>query len=850
MNLKKILCAVLSTATLSASMSAFAAIPADVAGTRYEEPIQVLNSLKIMIGDDNGTFRPDDTIIRSEVAKMAVNAMGMESLAESSKGGSEFLDVPSDHWANGYIHVAASMGLIVGDGDGNFRPNDKITYAEAMTIFVRATGYEPAAQSKGGFPNGYMTTGSSAGLSSGVQSSVNEHISRGNVAFLTENALEANLMEQTGYGSNIRYEITDKTLLEDKLKVKKFEGQVTAFEGASIDGSAALAKNQIKIGDTIYQATESFMNLLGHNVIYYVKENTAGNDELILAVSKKTQNSTLEITADLFNKVTTRNSNHAIEYFKSEDSSATYTAEIENNAIMIYNGKKVEFNADLLNISNKEGSIALLDTTKNGKYNIVFVNEYKNYVVDQVTSANKITDKYGNGTLKLDDTVNYTIKRGFDEIDVQDLKEYDVLSVYESVDKTLYSVTVTSSSVEGKISGTDDKGIYIGDTHYKVAKNYTDILEINTEGVFYLDAAGKIAAVDTTSNLSSNYAYLLNAYTNSGTEVSTFKLYTKDGKERVLDANEKIRFNDSTIAAREVVSSLNSQGSTNKQLVTFTENADGKITGIKTARDNSSTGAVNKEMFTLNYKMNDAVYDGDLSKLGNVRIDDKTLIFSIPEGSTDYEIVDKSIFEDEQKYNADIYDMTESYTARVVVLKNAALKASADSSLAVVKQISSAVNSDDEQTKLLTALVDGEEKKLYAEDETVLVKNGGDALQIGDLIQYKTNSKGEIVSVRVLMDISAKNVENTAEPIENLQTIYGKVTKKFTGSINVTVNDGSEANYVLPDGVKVYSVDTSISRNNVTLASTADIQRYDSEEGNRVFLKLYKGAVEEVVIIK
>ena len=54
-----------------------AAVPEDVQGTRYEEPIQVLSALDIMVGDENGDYRPDDTIIRSEVAKIAVHAAGI-----------------------------------------------------------------------------------------------------------------------------------------------------------------------------------------------------------------------------------------------------------------------------------------------------------------------------------------------------------------------------------------------------------------------------------------------------------------------------------------------------------------------------------------------------------------------------------------------------------------------------------------------------------------------------------------------------------------------------------------------------------------------------------------------------
>lgn len=847
MNLKKILCAVISTATFTASLNALAAIPADVAGTRYEAPIQVLNALKIMIGDDNGTFRPEDTITRAEAAKMAVHAMGMESMAESSKGNNDFLDVPADHWSNGYVHVASSLGLVIGDGDGNFRPNDKITYAEAMTIFVRATGYEPAAQNKGGFPNGYMVTGTNAGLGDDVKCGTNEPISRGNVAFLAENALEAKLMEQTGFGENIKHEITNKTLLSDKLKVSKLTGQIKAVEGASIDGSSALQKNRIKIGDRVYQASESFSDLLGYNVVYYVQENTSGNDEVILAMAQPGQNSSLEIKSDLFGKVTTKNSNTAIEYQKSESSNATATAEIEKDAIMIYNGKKVDFNNDLLDISNKEGSIKLLDTTKNGKYNIVFVNEYENYVVNSV-SGNKIAAKFGKGILTLDDSVSYSIKRGFEDVKISDLKEFDVLSVYKSADSLLYSIIVSSNSVEGKITATDDKGVYIGDKHYKIAKDYKEVLEINTEGKFYLDAAGKIAAVDSSSLLSSNYAYLLNAYTNSGTEVSSFKLYTRNGEEKTLTAADKIRYNDSSVKASEAVKKLNADGSTKKQLITFTENSDGKLAGIKTA--NESGGKIDKQKFTLNYTLTNAVYDADLSKLANVRIDDKTLIFSIPEGSTDYEIVDKSVFEDEQKYNAFVYDMTESYTARAIVLTNAVLNANADSALAVVKSVASAVNSQDEQTKVLTAFVNGEEKKIFAKDNSVLVK-GEKSLEAGDLIQYKTNSKGEIVSVRVLMDISTKDTEGFTTPVENLNTVYGKITKTFADSINVSVNGADETNYKISDEIKIYSVNTKLSGSNkVQSATKDDLAVFDSFDNNRIFLKLYKGIVQEAVIIR
>ncbi len=72
--------------------------------------------------------------------------------------------------------------------------------------------------------------------------------------------------------------------------------------------------------------------------------------------------------------------------------------------------------------------------------------------------------------------------------------------------------------------------------------------------------------------------------------------------------------------------------------------------------------------------------------------------------------------------------------------------------------------------------------------------------------------------------------------------------KKFAGSMNVTVNGGEVMNLQLPSDVKVYSVDTAKTKNQVTVATTGDIQAFDEDEGN--FVKIYKDIVEEVVIVK
>lgn len=857
--IKRSIAALLAAASASAVLPVFASVlPEDVKGTRYEEPIQVLSALGIMIGDaESGLYRPDDTIIRSEVAKMAVHAMGLEDVAKSSSQSTKFPDVVENHWATGYINVATAQGIIIGDDNGNFRPDDKITYAEAMTIMVRALGFEPMADSKGGFPSGYIVLGSENGLNKNVTGTANEPISRGNVAYMTYNALTANLMEQKGFGSNLSYEVGDKTLLKDRLDVTKGEGQVTAIENSSLTGSSTLTDGQVQIGKDIYDASYNMNNLLGYNVVYYVKENNNGDSEVILALPKDGHNSTVEVSADLFDAVTEKNGNKAISYFKNENTSKTTTAEFNKDAILVYNGKNEEMSDELLNIKDKAGKIVLLDTDKDGKYNIAFVTEYTNMVVEEVTSSNRVVDKYGAPSLKLDkddSSIDFRITKGLNEIDVQDLQEYDVLSIAASLDKELYDITVTSKSVTGKVTEFDDDGVYINGDHYKIASNYTQSIQMNDEGTFYLDIEDKIAAVDNSETASSNYAYLVRAHVSTDKEVANFKLFTKAGKEVVLEATDKIRFNGKSGQKSEnvVAELLDGKTTVDKQLVTYEVNSDGKLVTLNTAVDNTATGAVNDKKFTKNYVLSNAEYNAKQNKLGKVIIDDSTVIFDIPSdavGTSDYSIANKSMFEDGSKYDVIVFDRTDDFIAKAIIVTNANFTTNADSSIAVVTKVSSTTNKDDVETDKLYAFVDGKEININAEEKGILVKDGK-TLENGDIIQYKTNANGEIANIRVLFDISKKADEFTLTPVENLDLVYGKVTQKFSSSMNVQVADGEIVNYVLGKDVVVYTVDTKKSKNNVTVGTIGEIQKYDAEEGNRVFVKIYKDEVQEVVIVK
>jgi len=836
-------------ASMFASVS-FASIPSDTIGTDIETEATVLGALEIMVGDaGTGTFRPEDPIKRSEVTKVGVALMGLSDVAQSSKDTVVYPDVTKEHWASGYINVASGANLVIGDDTGEFRPDDQIKYSEAVAIIVRALGYEPKASASGGYPSGYMSTASSIGLTKGVPGSANELIDRGDVAKLAYNALTINLMEQIGFGDKVDYQITDKTLLSDKLDAELVVGKVEAIGSSALKSEDAVSRDEIKINGKVFKTgSADIRNILGFTVDAYVTAKSGSKaQKLLAAIPSDGENNVLTVGADSIYKV----EDTIIHYYEDVDkSSKTVKATIDSDAFYMYNGKASS--KDKLT-AIPSGSIVLLDSDSDKKYDVVFINETQNYVVDAVyPSTHKITDKYGNGTLELDtedESKTVILEKGSEKITVKDLAEWDVLTVTKSEDSNLIYATAVQKSISGKVSETDGQYVYIGGQKYKTASNYKDTISLGDEGTFYLDYEGRIAAVNAKSAKSSNYAYLMGASVSTGLDSGLkFKVFTKEGEIKIIDAADKIRVNSSSaLSPQDALSRIGDAG----KLITFETNSKGLVSRVNTFTDSET---VDESIFTRNVSEENVVYRANSSKLitseMNITVDNKTLIFDIPEGGeeSDYSMRDKGIFTDGGLYNVEIFDVTEDYRAGVIIVTNSQAKPDESAPVAVVDSIASATGKDGEIVHKLYAFSEGKEITIMSETDKVFVKDGGKLLSQGDIIQYRTNSKGNADAIELLFDASKKDEEFKNTLSDDHVVLYGKISKKFSDSVNIQVNGEKAENYAVGDA-KVYVYDTTISRNKLTVGDASDLDVYDNN-GSRVFVRIYKDSVKEFVVIK
>ena len=101
------------------------------AGAWYNHAVSTLSAMGIVKGDSHGKFNPNAPITRAAFAAIAAR---FDDKANTTAV--DFSDIAS-HWAKDEISAAANNGWINGYTDGTFRPNNKITRAEAMTLVNR-----------------------------------------------------------------------------------------------------------------------------------------------------------------------------------------------------------------------------------------------------------------------------------------------------------------------------------------------------------------------------------------------------------------------------------------------------------------------------------------------------------------------------------------------------------------------------------------------------------------------------------------------------------------------------------------------------------------------------------------
>lgn len=484
-NLKRLMSVVLSVVMLlSFVIGTSAATFTDVAETDNSfQAIEVLAALKILEGKEAGVFDPEANIKRSEFATVICRAMN-----QSPVGVATFSDVPEDHWAYDYIAWAASQGIVKGKGEGKFDPDANVTYNEAITMIVRAMGYEYYVEEYlNGFPTGYTRIAGSYKMDAGVNTSNgNAAATRADVAQLVYNAFDAPLMDysyaigsrDTEYviyngSKNVDYEkrtllsyysdiykvkatvdntFKNSTTLTDARGNKMMNLTVLSAYGFEKDNASwmidALGKSKAVWEGTsplnnVIANNDAWANYQGYTVDAYLTLND--NDKLeVVAMVPVTASGTelvIENAKEVIN-VSTVGSSVVFEY--EDENGKDRTPDVAADATIFVNNMLI---GDLADGSTADAvvefeslddgaypSVTLLDSNDDGVYDKVYLVKYIYGIVEEIDADYEVITTTDGAAYELseDDTQDgfvYTIYKDGAEIAISDLVAGDLLNI-------------------------------------------------------------------------------------------------------------------------------------------------------------------------------------------------------------------------------------------------------------------------------------------------------------------------------------------------------------------------------------------------------------------------------------
>ena len=543
-NLKRALSLGLTATMISGLMvmGSSAASYADVTSKQNEEAIEVLKTVGIMTGDENGKFNPEAKVTRNEMAVVMCNLL--DYTVASYKGTSPFTDVPE--WAEPYVAACYTNGITSGYDAKTYGGSDTVTTGQAALMLLKALGY---FQYSADFGSDWLVettkNGSTAGLFDGVATGAKEALTRNDVAQMVLNALEADLVKAEKNGSDVH--VGDIVISGGKATYDARTGTDSKY--AKIDSTKVDGKYTIQLGEDLYNGD-------------LVKADGADDDFGRPSVKWTYENKEIGTYAD--------------------DADAVYTATVEKQDLYdlvgsdVYNDLKngdADFTVVVDGVAQKDVKLsdyivknndddASEDIIKKGATTEVFIDDDSNDVVITVINSYvaQVDGDYDKNDEELDlkaldgtalPADNTTLSADdFDYLDTYSDEDYVLVTVANKEIKTID----LAETVEGKVTAyTEKKNVTVDGTKYEYSKNYTDAVkddsklsyDLNDAYTLVLDANGYVIYTDGTAG-HNDYVYVAEiAHTGGAKADLEADAYFIDGTNKVVvvDNDDKIKDN-------------------------------------------------------------------------------------------------------------------------------------------------------------------------------------------------------------------------------------------------------------------------------------------------------------------
>ena len=189
---KKVLALVLAFACAFTMFAGAAFTDAADINADNADAVELLTALNIIEGYEDGSFQPEGTVTRAEMAKMifTIRNGGNDDASAYKTVTTSFTDI-NGHWAAGYIKYLQNTGIVAGKSAYIFDPDSTVTTAEAMKMALVLSGYraDKANLTGSAWQNNTIALATTVGLTKDVFSAVAEGCTRQDAAQILSNTL-------------------------------------------------------------------------------------------------------------------------------------------------------------------------------------------------------------------------------------------------------------------------------------------------------------------------------------------------------------------------------------------------------------------------------------------------------------------------------------------------------------------------------------------------------------------------------------------------------------------------------------------------------------------------------------
>ncbi len=406
----------------------------------YTKEIKELESLKeeldilraLNITDEIGKEDILTDVTRAEFTRFALGLLNIEPEITAEEV-NFFTDVTVEHPYYYYINGAASAGLVHGHEDNTFHPDEPILFAEAIKVIVGCINYDSLAKLNGGYPNGYITVAKKIGLIDDIKFT-NSVLKTNEIISILYNALYVEVPSDfRNTEQSIIFDPADKFyFLGYMFDTIRYKGVVTDVpHSLRLKGENEEAKIIVDAIEYDYENRNKIdeLSVLGAQCYYYVQYGEGKmipeNGKVICVGSIPAKNNILQIDSE---DISSCDEDFKFSYFdKNNKKKATDLSD----AIFYYNGRiDLEGAVTPADLKPEYGSVRLVDNNRDGKFDFVFIEDIREYVIDHTATKyvdsevyNIINIKYGTGYYNENDPFIKTSEYGEHYIEINNSDE-------------------------------------------------------------------------------------------------------------------------------------------------------------------------------------------------------------------------------------------------------------------------------------------------------------------------------------------------------------------------------------------------------------------------------------------